>query len=128
MLAHRDGARVVASYATSAPSSVSTTEIELQRMRDAGVPLDLAALTGHTIVTFVTGFVLQEQSVPAPAIETSSGTTSASGAAQAQPESPMFDEWKGQNVNDDTAFTVGLELIVEGFRNRPLRRRDDRQP
>jgi TetR/AcrR family tetracycline transcriptional repressor len=128
MLAHRDGARIVAAYAAGAPSSVNTTEIGLQRMRNAGVPLDLAALTGHTIVTFVTGFVLQEQIVPAPATETSDRTASDPGVAQAQSESPLFDEWKLQNVSDDTAFTVGLELIVEGFRDRLLRQRDDRQP
>jgi TetR/AcrR family tetracycline transcriptional repressor len=126
MLAHRDGARIVAGYATGAPTSVRIAEVGLQRMRDAGVPLSLAALAGHTIVTYATGFVLQEQIVPASAAEAPSVTTSDRHAAQAEPASPLFDEWTAQNVDDDTAFMIGLELIGEGFRKRLSHRRNDR--
>jgi TetR/AcrR family tetracycline transcriptional repressor len=65
MLAHRDGARLVAAHVT-----VSASGLELMRRVFAdyakqGIPLPMAARWGDIMASYVTGYVLQEQTAPA---------------------------------------------------------------
>ena len=66
MLAHRDGARLVAGHVTMSRSGVELMERALARFTDQGIPLPVAARWGDIMASYVTGYVLQEQSSPAP--------------------------------------------------------------
>jgi TetR/AcrR family tetracycline transcriptional repressor len=66
MLAHRDGARLVAANVTLSQSGVELMERTLARFIDQGIPLPVAARWGDIMASYVTGYVLQEQSSPAP--------------------------------------------------------------
>jgi TetR/AcrR family tetracycline transcriptional repressor len=64
MLAHRDGARLVAGHVTLTASGVELMERALAQYVDQGIPLSVAARWGDIMASYVTGYVLQEQSAP----------------------------------------------------------------
>jgi AcrR family transcriptional regulator len=64
MLAHRDGARLIAGHIQPRPEMVRRLEANLARLAEQGVPPELGARFGDTIASYVTGYVLQEQAVP----------------------------------------------------------------
>lgn len=66
MLAHRDGARLVAAHVTMSKAGVELLENALARYVGMGIPLPVAARWGDIMASYVTGYVLQEQSSPAP--------------------------------------------------------------
>jgi TetR/AcrR family tetracycline transcriptional repressor len=105
MLAHRDGARLVAGYAPVSALSVATAEAGLAALVEQGVPLDLAAIAGDTVMSYVTGFVLQEQTVKP---EDSAGVP-----AQ---ELPLLMEWAAMRPSKDVAFERGLAIVIDGVR------------
>jgi TetR/AcrR family tetracycline transcriptional repressor len=104
LLRHRDGARVVAGYAPVGPGSLDAAERGLRVARDAGVPLAVAALAGDTVMSYVTGYVLQEQSPP-------------SGSPPDLGGFPLLAEWAGARPDHDTAFATGLATILAGIRS-----------
>lgn len=61
MLAHRDGARLVASYIPGTPRTQAAMQEHLAGLAELGIPPELAARFGDTVASYVTGFVLQEQ-------------------------------------------------------------------
>ena len=61
VLAHRDGARIVATAAWLSPSTIRTFDEELSAMVRLGFTPALALNTIAAISRYVTGFVLQEQ-------------------------------------------------------------------
>jgi TetR/AcrR family tetracycline transcriptional repressor len=68
MLAHRDGARIVAGAGLPrAPILAELTELALGVLTGAGVELGVARDATHTVLTYTQGFVLEEQAEPAPA-------------------------------------------------------------
>jgi len=105
MLAHRDGARLVAAYAPVSALSVTMAEAGLAVLVGQGVPLDLAAIAGDTVMSFVTGFVLQEQTMkPEPV-----------GGVPAQ-ELPLLMEWAAMRPSKDVAFERSLAIVIAGVR------------
>ena len=105
MLAHRDGARLVAAYAPVSALSVTMAETGLAVLVGQGVPLDLAAIAGDTVMSFVTGFVLQEQTMrPEPV-----------GGVPAQ-ELPLLMEWAAMRPSKDVAFERSLAIVIAGVR------------
>lgn len=108
MLAHRDGARVVAGHLSMGTGTLEAAEQGLALMRAAGVPLTLAAYFGDTITSYVTGFVLQEQATaPAP-----SGPL-----PEIEPTRfPHLAQWQATKpATRDDAFATGLSLIIRGL-------------
>ncbi|MFI9382241.1 TetR/AcrR family transcriptional regulator C-terminal domain-containing protein [Kutzneria sp. NPDC052558] len=65
MLAHRDGARLVAAHVTVNRSGVEQLARALERYTSQGIPVPVAARWGDIISSYVTGYVLQEQTAPA---------------------------------------------------------------
>lgn len=107
MLAHRDGARLVAGYAPIGARSVAAVEAGLAALVAKGLPLELAALAGDTVMSYVTGFVLQEQTLRPvypdhPPVE----------------ELPLLSAWTQAKPSQDAAFEQGLAMIVDGVRTR----------
>jgi TetR/AcrR family tetracycline transcriptional repressor len=109
MLHHRDGARLVAAYAADAPASLELAEAGLRAMQALGLDLQRAAFVGDTLVSYVTGFVLQEQTM---------STSTAEHTARRLDDFPNLAAWnRQQSVNTrDQAFAAGLALIVSGIR------------
>ena len=108
MLAHRDGARVVAGHLSMGTGTLEAAEQGLALMRAAGVPLPRAAYFGDTITSYVTGFVLQEQATaPAP-----SGPL-----PEIEPTRfPHLAQWQATKpATRDAAFATGLSLIIRGL-------------
>lgn len=108
MLAHRDGARIVAGHLSMGTGTLEAAEQGLALMRAAGVPLARAAYFGDTITSYVTGFVLQEQATaptptgPLPEIEPS--------------RFPNLTLWQATKpATRDDAFATGLSLIIRGL-------------
>ena len=108
LLAHRDGARVVAEYGPLGPNTLHYAELGIALLRDAGMPLAPAAHGGHTIVSFVIGFVLQEQAPPAD--------PDGHRAALVRQTLPNLAEWLSQRPDEDAAFAIGLGMVVNGLR------------
>lgn len=63
MLAHRDGARLIAGHVQPRPDGMRRLEAHLARLADLGIPPELGARFGDTIASYVTGYVLQEQAM-----------------------------------------------------------------
>jgi TetR/AcrR family tetracycline transcriptional repressor len=105
MLAHRDGARLVAAHVTLSRSAIELMEHSLARYLDQGIPMPVAARWGDIISSYVTGFVLQEQSVPGEMpIELSA----------ASPE--MRDFLTDGHPSSAETFAASVETIVLGMR------------
>ncbi|MBY8886453.1 TetR/AcrR family transcriptional regulator C-terminal domain-containing protein [Streptomyces sp. PTM05] len=109
LLAHRDGARLVATYTPLGRSALRAAEDGLALLTAAGVPLALAAHFGDTLTGYVTGFVMQEQAV---------GGVGDAGADLAA--YPLLSRWarEGTPPDRDAAFASGVGLIVDGLRGR----------
>ncbi|MFF9851447.1 TetR/AcrR family transcriptional regulator [Streptomyces litmocidini] len=122
MLAHPDGAALVAGHAVPGPNSLVLADRLCGIAREAGLPLPLAAVAGDTLLSYVTGFVLQEQrrgdplhhrpntSVPAPGFDPDRLPHLAALLAEGLPD-------------DDTAFAAGIDLLVTAVTSRSRPRR-----
>ena len=106
MLRHRDGARIVAAYGAECERSLRLSEEGLHVLRSWGIPLAAAAHVGDAVMSYVTGFVLQEQTMPAPP-----GVDRLTGF-------PLLAEWTVTRpaASRDEAFAAGVELLVTGIR------------
>lgn len=131
LLAHRDGARVVAGYLPMNEGTLRAAESGLALLVEQGVPLERAAYFGDTVTSYVTGFVLQEQSSSAAPLKTPAdpGPARGSGAEQASAAGdgpsfaldvdayPHLTAWQSRGpVDRDAAFEAGLSTIVGGLR------------
>src|SRR2546429_2107354 len=65
MLRHRDGARLVAGYAPFARAGLCMADAGPRAMRSPGLPLTDAAIAADAMMSYVTGFGLQEQTARA---------------------------------------------------------------
>ena len=64
MLAHRDGARLIAGHVQVRSEGAHRMEASLTKLAELGIPPNLGARFGDTIASYVTGYVLQEQAMP----------------------------------------------------------------
>jgi TetR/AcrR family transcriptional regulator, tetracycline repressor protein len=113
MLRHRDGARLVAGYAPVDLGALQMAEAGLRLMRASGASLADAAYAGDALMSYVTGFVLQEQSSPALS------KTDQQKIARELASLPLFAEWTATRpAKKDVAFATGVELIIAGVRPR----------
>jgi TetR/AcrR family tetracycline transcriptional repressor len=116
VLAHRDGARLVATAQWLSPATIKTFDQELTAMVDRGFSPALALRTIATLSRYVNGFVLQEQTerrgraeppadqLAAVAELLDGGTSSALLSAIREGGSPLGEE----------AFEHGLQVLMDG--------------
>jgi TetR/AcrR family tetracycline transcriptional repressor len=145
MLAHRDGARLVAGYLPMDEATLQASERGLALMRAAGLPLATAAHFGNTLASYVTGFVLQEQAAgpqeqaagpqeqaagpqeraippdqatpPRERASLPAERDGAAGPADIDPDRyPNLREWQARRPAGDASFAAGLSLIIGGLR------------
>lgn len=109
MLAHREGARVVAGAGFGrAVILARLVELIVQNLLAAGFSLRLAFLTCSTALSYVYGFVIEEQAAP---------TASATSNVQSSDKSilaAIYREKQAHNYTTDMDFLAGLELILAG--------------
>ncbi|WP_354641229.1 TetR/AcrR family transcriptional regulator [Kitasatospora camelliae] len=117
MLGHRDGARLVAGHAVPGPNSLLLADRMIRTAREAGVPLPLAAYATDTLISYVTGFVLQEQRIAdRTAREPEPGPAPALDPARLAGLPDLAEMLADGPPDDETAFTAGLGLITAGLR------------
>jgi len=103
MLAHRDGARLVAAHVTVNQSGVEQMARSLERYTRQGIPMPVAARWGDIVSSYVTGYVLQEQTAPA-------GEVSAEDAEQ------MLQWFPDGHPSSAETFADSVATIVLGMR------------
>ncbi len=109
MLTHREGARVVAGAGFGRAITLGNlVKLIIQSLLVAGFPLRQAYLTCNTVLSYVYGFVIEEQAAPPddPAYEDDSILAA------------VFRENQTNNYTTDTDFLHGLELILNGTRHK----------
>lgn len=96
MLAHRDGARLIATFQNPGEEAVESFRTMIARAIAAGLDPDTASAAVDTVFGYVNGFTIEEQArkIDGP------------NAARFPPE------------RRDDAFRTGLELILDGIRTR----------
>jgi TetR/AcrR family tetracycline transcriptional repressor len=104
MLAHRDGARLVAGHIPTGPQGLEHMEEQLTALSKQGLPPDMAARFGDTIASYVTGYVLQEQTAPAE------------GPFEPDENLPMVTELLASHADSSATFTACVATIVRGMR------------
>lgn len=101
MLAHRDGARLVAGHIQPRAEGLHRLEGNLRELAGLGVPPGMGLRFHDTIASYVTGYVLQEQAMPAGVqVETDESTPLVAAAVAAGAE----------------VFAASVHTIVLGMR------------
>lgn len=92
MLSRRDGARLLTTYATPGPTAVEAFERFTTLFQDAGLGLAAARRAVDTVVCYVNGFTIEEQTRRPP------------------------DPTRRTQAERDADFHAGLDLIAAGVR------------
>jgi TetR/AcrR family tetracycline transcriptional repressor len=104
LLAHRDGARLLAGHVTLT-RGMGRLEARLAELAEQGVPPELGLRFTDTIASYVTGYVLQEQAVP-------DGLQLDPGA-----DTPLLRRWlDGDGADSGAVFTASVHTIILGMR------------
>lgn len=113
MLAHREGARVVAGAGFGrAVLLARLVDITIRNLLAAGFSLRLASLTCSTVLSYVYGFVIEEQAAP---------DADAVGKTHSSDESmiaAIHRENQANNYTTDTDFLAGLGFILAGVKQK----------
>jgi TetR/AcrR family tetracycline transcriptional repressor len=96
MLAHRDGARLIATFQDPGEAAVEAYHGMAERLAGEGLPAETAAAAVDTLFGYVNGFTMEEQA----------RRVSGPGGAHIPRE------------RRDEAFLAGVELILDGIRTR----------
>lgn len=107
LLAHRDGAAVVAGTFASEPATLRVADAIVQALLDGGLEPKQASWTCWTIVYFVLGIVQEQQGYPSADTEAMAALV----ASDAYPALAQAGEFAGDNAFDDR-FDFGLDLIL----------------
>ncbi|MEQ4718883.1 TetR/AcrR family transcriptional regulator C-terminal domain-containing protein [Nonomuraea sp. B19D2] len=116
LLAHRDGARIVADAAWLSPATVRAFNDELAAMVDRGFTPVLALRTITALSQYVTGFVLQEQARPRKHAEEPADPIAAlSDLLDGDTSAPLLAAIRdGGTTTGDDAFEHGLQVLIDG--------------
>ncbi|RSM75356.1 TetR family transcriptional regulator [Kibdelosporangium aridum] len=106
LLAHRDGARIVANAAWLSPQTIKLFNDELAAMVDRGFPADLALRTITALSQYTNGFVLQEQAAYSKDATRPVELDSSALLLVAIRE--------GASTIGDDAFDHGVQVIIDG--------------
>ncbi|MEV4315354.1 TetR/AcrR family transcriptional regulator C-terminal domain-containing protein [Actinocrispum sp. NPDC049592] len=102
LLAHRDGARIVAGFAVLTDTSIARFEAELSAMVAAGFTPLGAFRTIKAISQYVNGFVLQEQ------------TERAGGPELSAMPPTLLEALVSGGIDRDAEFEHGLQALIAG--------------
>ncbi|HLZ60642.1 MAG TPA: TetR/AcrR family transcriptional regulator C-terminal domain-containing protein [Ktedonosporobacter sp.] len=115
MLAHREGARVVAGAGFGRAVILAwLVEMTVRNLQIAGFSLRLASLICSTTLSYVYGFVIEEQAAP---------NADAVSEVQSSDESiiaAIHREKRANNYTTDMDFLAGLELILDGAKQKVM--------
>ncbi|MEU0884331.1 TetR/AcrR family transcriptional regulator C-terminal domain-containing protein [Lentzea sp. NPDC005914] len=116
LLAHRDGARIVASAAWLSPATIQMFNDELAALVDRGFTPVLALRTIATISQYVNGFVLLEQATPREPTENREKHLAAlADLLDAGTSAPLLIAIReGGTTTGDDAFEHGLRTLIAG--------------
>ena len=114
LLAHRDGARLVAN-ARMSPGTLAMFDQELTAMVERGFTPVLALRTIMAIAHYVNGFVLQEQTERQDTQQPADGLAALAGPLDGGPSATLLLAIRqgGQPLSED-AFEHGLQALVNG--------------
>jgi TetR/AcrR family transcriptional regulator, tetracycline repressor protein len=113
LLAHRDGARIVAGAAWLSPATIQMFNDELTALVDRGFTPVLALRTIATISQYVNGFVLLEQAKPREPTE--NPASQLADLLDADASAPLLVAIReGGTTTGDDAFEHGLRTFIEG--------------
>jgi TetR/AcrR family tetracycline transcriptional repressor len=111
LLAHRDGARVVAGTYVVEPNTVRSGEMAAQILVDAGFPLDRAGWAIFAAMYYVLGHTIEEQAQRAQGDWEERGT--------GLPDSELHRAMDAVvKADPEERFAYGLELLLDGLRLR----------
>ncbi|MFF2193659.1 TetR/AcrR family transcriptional regulator [Streptomyces sp. NPDC058157] len=108
---HPGGAQLLAeSPGTLSTGALSLMERLLRTLRDAGLPAEDCGIAADTLLSHVTGFVLQEQNQPAapPAVTPEL-------LAELRERFPLLMDAPAPHLGQDEKFTRSLRLLCAGF-------------
>jgi TetR/AcrR family tetracycline transcriptional repressor len=114
LLAHRDGARLVAN-ARMSPGTLAMFDQELTAMVERGFSPVLALRTIMAIAHYVNGFVLQEQTERQDTQQPADGLAALAGPLDGDPSATLLLAIRqgGQPLSED-AFDHGLQALING--------------
>jgi TetR/AcrR family transcriptional regulator, tetracycline repressor protein len=115
LLAHRDGARVMAGSFTTEPNTLRLGALAVDLLRAAGLPAERAGWAGFAVGYYVLGHCIEEQAQVELAAE---GGWEAKAAGVTGHDGSYFDQAMTATVRSDPAarFDYGLRLLVDGIR------------
>lgn len=115
LLSHRDGARLLVGAIGLGPNILGIAERFLRIMRQAGFPPEIAGYGWDTIASYVTGFVLQEQSAPLVPESVPVDPDRLAEIVDAE-RFPNLAEWLMRGPrSSDAGFTAKLGIIIRGL-------------
>lgn len=116
MLAHRDGARVVADAAWLSPATIQMFNEELTALVSRGFTPVLALRTITAVSQYVTGFVLHEQARSRTRAEQPEDPLAAlADLLQGSTSAPLLVALRdGAHTSGDDAFEHGLQALIHG--------------
>jgi TetR/AcrR family tetracycline transcriptional repressor len=118
LLAHRDGARLLAGSVSPGPQRLGLADRLMGVLASTGAPLAAAAYGADTVLSYVTGFVLQEQSA---SLDTSGADAEARQAVlDAEFDAERFPHlavWARSWSPDSRglSFAAGLGILLDGL-------------
>ncbi len=113
MLAHREGARVVAGAGFGrAVVLAQLVDMTIRNLLAAGFPLRMAFLTCSTTISYVYGFVIEEQAAP------NADTVNKVHASDESMIAAALSENQANNYTPDMDFLAGLQMILAGAKQR----------
>jgi TetR/AcrR family tetracycline transcriptional repressor len=115
MLAHREGARVVAGAGFGrAVLLAQLVDMTIRNLLAAGFPLRLAFLTCSTTISYVYGFVIEEQAAPNADTVNKAHSSDESMIAAVQREN------QANKYTSDMDFLAGLQMILAGVKQKVM--------
>jgi TetR/AcrR family transcriptional regulator, tetracycline repressor protein len=115
MLAHREGARVVAGASFGRALLLKQLAVTIvESLMAAGFSLRLASLTCTMVLSYVYGFVIEEQAAPTPDIIRKHASDDSILAA-------IFRENEANNYTTEVDFMEELEMLLDGVKQRIMR-------
>lgn len=114
LLAHRDAARLLAGSVSAGPLRLGLADRLMGVLTATGAPLSAAAYGGDTVMSYVTGFVLQEQSRSLDALHVDEESLQTLFDAERFPYLAVWARsWSPENGR--LSFTAGLEIMLGGL-------------
>ena len=118
VLAHRDGARLIAAASWLSPATIAAFDSELAAMVDRGFTPGSALHAIATLNRYVSAFVLQEQNAATLSARTSSELEhrAAWGALDVASVPTLLQAIReGGSLSGDAAFERGLQIVLDGI-------------